>query len=157
MSGHYSQNEIDTAAFEARLLEQSKGAPKEDVEALKKRVKKIKIVAYKGMSTLIYSNPDRIKRSDFEASRTLKGMSKDEVIDLVYSDKVSYMQGICYHPRNAIILYNTLGIQIGYIEICFECSTMKTESQIPKMPQLSKEGYSELKALFEHYGLIKND
>lgn len=73
LNSHYTQNEIDTAAFEARLLEQSKGAPKEDVEALKKKVKKIKIVVYKGMSTLIYSNPDGIKKSDFEDSQILKG------------------------------------------------------------------------------------
>lgn len=109
------------------------------------------------MRTLIYSNPDGYSESDFENQQTLKGSKKNKVIDLVYSDKVGGLQGVCYNPRNAIILYDSKGKEIGYIEICFECSTTKTESTIPKLSQLSEEGYDELKLVFEKYGLFKSD
>lgn len=156
LSSAYSQQEIDTTFFETSLLEQSKGASKEEIKAFKKEINKVVIVSYKGMKSLIYSKPSGFKQSDFENRQTLKGGKKNKIIDLVYSDKVGGLQGVCYNPRNAIILYNPEDEVIGFIEVCFECITMKSESDIPKMSQLSDEGFTELKAVFEKYALIKS-
>lgn len=150
-----AQQETDTIAFESSLLETSKGATKQEVGELKQKVKKIKIVSYRGMSSLIYSDPYVSDLPGFENEKILSGGKKNKVLDLLYSDKAGVFQALCYHPRNAVILYNSANEEIGYIEICFECITMKSESNIPELPQLSEEGYAELKAVFRKYGLIK--
>ena len=126
----------------------------------RKEVKKIHIVSYRGASSLIedklYQKTDGSIYSGFEDQQTLIGRKKNKLIDLVYSDNTSDVQGMCYNPRNAIIFYDSEKKEIGYLEICFECTTMKTTSQIPEVFQLSEKGYNELESIFEKHGLIKN-
>ena len=147
---------VDIAFVESRLIEISKGASKGDISDFKKKVSEIRMVSYTGSTSLLYSKTNGYAETDFEDQQVLKGFKKNKVLDLLYSDEVGGLQGFCYNPRNAIILYNSEKEEIGYIEICFECTTMKSESNIPKLPQLSEVGYAELQSAFKKYGLLKS-
>lgn len=56
-----------------------------------------------------------------------------ELLHILYQEKCSDdLVGNCFTPNHAIIYYDAAGKVIGYTEICFECITTVSSSNIPE-------------------------
>lgn len=56
-----------------------------------------------------------------------------ELLHILYQEKCSDdLVGNCFTPNHAIIYYDITGNIIGYTEICFECITTVSSSNIPE-------------------------
>ncbi len=81
----------------------------------------------------------------------------DSIINLVYSDSSTLLSTRCYNPRHGILLWDTSGTYLGFVEICFECRGMRTTSGIPEPQNLPGEIYERLELLFKSFGLVDED
>jgi hypothetical protein len=155
--GFSQQRPRTEAQIDSIFLESRKGAPQKEINELKKKIKSVKLITYKSNRTLIRPEPYYYDTSEVKNEVILKGGNKNNILDLTYSENIGTLTGLCYNPRNAIVLYDKKGKIIGYIEICFECIRIRTESDIPQLPQLSQEGFDNLMAVFIKYGLISKE
>lgn len=81
----------------------------------------------------------------------------DSIINLVYADSSTLYRTRCYNPRHGILLWDTNGKYLGFVEICFECRGIRTTTGIPEPQNLPYEIYERLELLFKSFGLVDEE
>jgi len=81
----------------------------------------------------------------------LKDDKFDYLFELLYKSTPSNTHAGCYNPRHGIIFYNSKGILIGFLEICFECHRIYALPETPNMGVAEGEKFYELKKLFDNF------
>lgn len=75
------------------------------------------------------------------------------LISLLFeTEKVSVLN-MCYSPRHGILFYDDENVELGFVEICFECHGTQTCQRLPDIGVLTGLNFIELRKLFEKYGL----
>lgn len=94
-----------------------------------------------------------IKENSLAKIVTIDSALTNQFIDLVYSDSTTSWGTSCYIPRHGILVWGETRY-LGFIEICFECGKIKTTDGIPTPKNIDYSILSQLKALFQKYGMI---
>jgi hypothetical protein len=74
---------------------------------------------------------------------------------LTHDDR--FPAGRCFLPRNGIIFYNGKNEIFGWIEVCFECSRIKTSDDKIFTEPFCEETFMALHAFFRKHQLLTNE
>jgi hypothetical protein len=125
------------------------------------RAAKVQVVAFSNkVVTALPVEKNRIVYKYIKETITLTEEQTDSLTDLFYNYNYSdtltskgSRHGLCYFPRHAVVLLDSLNRILSYFEVCFECENYKIRPEKEHFGEFCIGKYDLLEAGFRSFGI----